>query len=196
MSDHQVKVLEHARRELERVAGHESPHLLPLYQKFLKDRELSAPSASPGRWRWPGSVREPRFVNRRSLASHFFLRERRGDGKNEGESRPGQPRCVGWLRSRRTQSVERRGCHVSACAHRQRAARLARTDGRADSLFSLGHRLQSRPLHPLGARGRGPGQRRDADENRHAGSAISHRRLRSLSNVSARNFAASACRGT
>jgi [protein-PII] uridylyltransferase len=36
MSDDQVKVLEHARRELEAVAGHESPHLLPLYQKFLK----------------------------------------------------------------------------------------------------------------------------------------------------------------
>src|SRR4051794_6151455 len=36
MSDDQVKVLEHARRELEDVAGHESPHLLPLYQKFLK----------------------------------------------------------------------------------------------------------------------------------------------------------------
>lgn len=36
MSDHQVKVLEHARRELDIVRGHESPHLLPLYQKFLK----------------------------------------------------------------------------------------------------------------------------------------------------------------
>lgn len=36
MSDDQVKVLEHARRELESVAEHEPPHLLPLYQKFLK----------------------------------------------------------------------------------------------------------------------------------------------------------------
>src|SRR6266446_7581153 len=36
MSDHQVKVLEHARRELNVVRGQESPHLLPLYQKFLK----------------------------------------------------------------------------------------------------------------------------------------------------------------
>src|SRR5256885_4967233 len=36
MSDHQVKVLEHAQRELEIVRAQESPHLLPLYQKFLK----------------------------------------------------------------------------------------------------------------------------------------------------------------
>jgi [protein-PII] uridylyltransferase len=36
MSDHQEKVLEHARRKLGATAGPESPHLLPLYQKFLK----------------------------------------------------------------------------------------------------------------------------------------------------------------
>ena len=36
MSDHQGKVLEHARRKLVSAAGSESPHLLPLYQKFLK----------------------------------------------------------------------------------------------------------------------------------------------------------------
>ena len=36
MSDHQEKVLEHARRELGTVHGNETAHLLPLYQKFLK----------------------------------------------------------------------------------------------------------------------------------------------------------------
>jgi [protein-PII] uridylyltransferase len=36
VSDHQDKVLEHARRELGSALGAESPHLLLLYQKFLK----------------------------------------------------------------------------------------------------------------------------------------------------------------
>ena len=36
VSDHQEKVLAHARRELGSAPGAESPHLLPLYQKFLK----------------------------------------------------------------------------------------------------------------------------------------------------------------
>src|ERR1044071_1322723 len=36
MSVHQDKVLEHARRELATVDRNEPPHLLPLYQKFLK----------------------------------------------------------------------------------------------------------------------------------------------------------------
>ncbi|HEX4665895.1 MAG TPA: [protein-PII] uridylyltransferase [Chthoniobacterales bacterium] len=36
MSAHQDKVLEHARRELETAPATDPPHLLPLYQKFLK----------------------------------------------------------------------------------------------------------------------------------------------------------------
>jgi [protein-PII] uridylyltransferase len=36
VADHQDKVLEHAQRELVAAPGAESPHLLPLYQKFLK----------------------------------------------------------------------------------------------------------------------------------------------------------------
>ena len=36
MSDHQAKVIEHARRELGSTTGVESPHLLPLYQKFFR----------------------------------------------------------------------------------------------------------------------------------------------------------------
>ncbi|HEY1583603.1 MAG TPA: nucleotidyltransferase domain-containing protein, partial [Chthoniobacterales bacterium] len=36
MSDHQDKVLEHARRELSAAPAVTTPHLLPLYQKFLK----------------------------------------------------------------------------------------------------------------------------------------------------------------
>ncbi len=36
MSDHQEKVLEHAQRELPAAPGSKPPHLLPLYQKFLK----------------------------------------------------------------------------------------------------------------------------------------------------------------
>ena len=50
-----------------RVAA--SPSALP---KVFKDRELSAPPSSPGRRRWPGGVREPRFVDRRSPAPRFF----------------------------------------------------------------------------------------------------------------------------
>src|SRR5947207_15243835 len=36
MSGHQDKVLEHAQRQLASARGIEPPHLLPLYQKFLK----------------------------------------------------------------------------------------------------------------------------------------------------------------
>jgi hypothetical protein len=89
MSDDQVKVLEHARRELEAVAGHESPHLLPLYQKFLKIENYRLRLRHQGGGGGREVCAEPRFVNRRSLTPHFYLRELLGDADNEGKNRPG-----------------------------------------------------------------------------------------------------------
>ena len=167
----------HAERELAAArdaATAAAPSALP---EVSQDRRSPAALETSGRRRRPRDLREPRVADRCSPAPYFCgapaLRRRKRTGRRSSR----------WLCSRSAVTAAANSIPASDVdvmflhPHTgDEMPAIARADGRADSLFALGHRFQSRPFHSLGARSDRAGQSRHADQNRDARVAASGRR--------------------
>ena len=149
ISRHLEKVLAHAERELA-VGAHDAADGIPAaLQKVPEDRGTSASLAPSIRRRRPGDLRAPGRADRCPVAPHF-----RGGGEFRRKSQrrlphPAHRDRARRLRPRRTQSLQRRGRHVSPRQKRRRHFALRRRRWSNKSSISSGTSDSKSAIRPV-----------------------------------------------
>ena len=190
MSRHLDKILANADRQLAATGTHRPTDVLPLYKKFLKIEEhrlrLKHQAGGGGREICAGRAE---LVD--VLLKHVFG-QAKAVTKQPGKSGPIALMALGGYG--RSELNPFSDVDVMFL-HRQNGAPCltsCRRNGRANSLFAVGHRFQGRPFDTIDQGSNRPGQSRYVDEDGNARSRVSSPAMLSSSSRFAHSFAANA----